>query len=62
MTFNAKRLNQIYVQEIVYLHGVIISIISDRGSVFTSRFGRAFQEELGNQVELSITFYLQKDD
>ena len=29
---------KLYVKHIVYLHGVPISIISDRGSVFTSRF------------------------
>lgn len=46
MTFSAKRLAYIYVWEIVHLHGVPISIISDHGSMFTLRFWRAFQEEL----------------
>ena len=31
---------ELYVKLIVCLHGVPISIASDRGSVFTSRFGR----------------------
>lgn len=42
-TFNAERLAHIYIQEIVWLHGVAIPIISDRGSQFTSSFWRTFQ-------------------
>ena len=39
VTYNADRLAKIYVSEIVRLHGVPLSIISDRGTQFTSLFG-----------------------
>ena len=41
-TFNASQYAQLYIDEIVKLHGFPISIISDRGSQFTSQFWRAF--------------------
>ena len=37
-TYNSDKLAKIYIQEIVRLHGVPISIISDRGTQFTSHF------------------------
>ena len=38
MTYNAKKLAKLYISEIVRLHGVPHSIISDRGTQFTSNF------------------------
>ena len=60
-TFSAERLARIYIREVVRLHGVPVSIISDRGSQFTSSFWRAFQEELGTRVHLSTAFHPQTD-
>ncbi|XP_070010998.1 uncharacterized protein [Nicotiana sylvestris] len=48
-TYTSERMAQIYIQEIVWLHGVPVSIISDRGLQFTSHFWRAVQSELGTQ-------------
>ena len=47
VSYSAERLARVYIQEVVRLHGVPISIISDRGSQFTSSFWQTFQEELG---------------
>ncbi|WMV58523.1 hypothetical protein MTR67_051908, partial [Solanum verrucosum] len=38
--YNAEQLAKVYVKEIVRLHGALLSIISDRGSQFTSKFWR----------------------
>ncbi|XP_019228487.1 PREDICTED: uncharacterized protein LOC109209634, partial [Nicotiana attenuata] len=60
-TYTAERYAQIYIREIVRLHGVPVSIISDRGPQFTSHFWRAVQSELGTRVELSTAFHPQTD-
>ena len=43
------------------LHGIPLSIISNRDGKFTSRFWRSFQEGLGTKVKLSTTFHSQTD-
>ena len=43
------------------LHGVPLSIISDRGPQFTSHLWKSFQKGLGTQVNLSTTFHPQTD-
>ena len=43
MTFALKRLCRLYIQEIVRLHGVAVSIVSDRGLRFTAHFWKSFQ-------------------
>lgn len=60
-SFSAERLARIYIREVVRLHGVPVSIISDRGSQFTSSFWRTFQDELGTRVDLSTAFHPQTD-
>ncbi|XP_070032543.1 uncharacterized protein [Nicotiana tomentosiformis] len=60
-TYTSERLAQIYIQEIVRLHGVPVSIISDRGPQLTSHFWRVVQSELGTRVELNIAFHPQDD-
>ncbi|XP_070010114.1 uncharacterized protein [Nicotiana sylvestris] len=46
-TYSSERLVQIYIYEIVQIHGVLVSIISDRGTWFTLQFLTAVQRELG---------------
>ena len=60
-TYGVAKYAQIYLDEIVRLHGVPVSIISDRGTQFTSRFWRALQEALGTRLDLSTTFHPQTD-
>ena len=38
---------RLYIQELVRLHGVPLSIISDRGTQCTLQFWKAFQKGLG---------------
>ena len=49
-TFSAKHYATIFIDEIVCRHGIPLSIISDRGAQFTSRFWRSFQEGLGTSA------------
>ncbi|WMV09508.1 hypothetical protein MTR67_002893 [Solanum verrucosum] len=43
------------------MHGVPLSIISDRRPQFTFHFWKSFQKGLGTQVNLSTTFNPQTD-
>ena len=56
-TYSAEDYVKLYINEIVRLHGVPFSIISDRGPQFTSHFWKSFQKGLGTQVNLSTTFH-----
>jgi transposase InsO family protein len=61
VTNSLERLAQLYIDEIIRLHGIPVSIISDRDSRFTSRFQRSLQEALGTQLKYSTTFHPQTD-
>ncbi|CAN7105471.1 unnamed protein product [Brassica rapa subsp. narinosa] len=50
-----------YIDEIVRLHGVPASIVSDRDSRFTSFFWKAFQKALGTRVNMSTAYHPQTD-
>ena len=52
MDYSLDKLVEIYVSEIVRLHGVPVSIISDRDLRFTSRFRKKLQEALGTKLNL----------
>ena len=52
---------RIFIYEVLCRHRISLSIISDRGAQFTSRFWRSFQEVLGTKVKLSTAFHLQTD-
>ena len=57
--YSLDKLAELYIKEIVRLHGIPISIISHRDPRFTSRFWGQFQEALGTQLNFSIAFHLQ---
>ena len=61
VTYNAEKLAKIYISEIVRLHGVPLSIISDRGTQLTSKFWKTLHAELGTRLDLSTAFYPQTD-
>lgn len=55
------RLSQLYIQEIVRVHGVPLSIISDRGLRFTFWFWQSLEAALGIKLCLSTTYHPQID-
>ena len=59
VTYNAEKLAKLYISEIVRLHGVPLSIISDRGTQFTSMFWKTLHAELGTRLDLSTAFTLR---
>ena len=52
VTDTADTLSVIYIREIVRLHGIPISIVSDRDSKFASHFWQSLQKVLGTQILL----------
>lgn len=60
-TDGAAVLAKKFVSEIVKLHGVPVSIVSDRDSKFTSAFWRVFQAEMGTKVQMSTAYHPQTD-
>ena len=59
--FSLDRLVGLYISEIVRLHGVPISIVSDRDLRFTSQFWPKLQRALGTTLHCSTTFHSQTD-
>nr|GEV32859.1 hypothetical protein [Tanacetum cinerariifolium] len=57
--YKMDRLARLYLNEIVARHGVLILIISDRDSHFTSRFWQTMQEALGTKLDISTTYHPQ---
>lgn len=53
--------NKSYINEIVTRHRVLISIISNKDSHFTSWFWQLFQKALGTQLYLNTAYSPQKD-
>ena len=56
-----EKLAQVYLDEIVRLHGVPVSIVSDRDPRFTSRFWPSLQKALGTRLHFSTAFHPQTE-
>jgi len=61
ISFPVSQLAEIYIREIVKLHGVPSSIVSDRDPRFTFRFWKSLQEALGSKLRLSSAYHPQTD-
>ncbi|KAA0046171.1 pol protein [Cucumis melo var. makuwa] len=60
-TYTANKWGQLYMTEIVRLHGVHVSIVSDRDAHFTSKFWKVLQLALGTGLDFSTAFHPQTD-
>ena len=60
-TTKASELASLYVKEVVRLHGLPESIVSDQDSKFTSKFWSETHRILGTKLLMSTAFHLQMD-
>nr|GEV97521.1 putative reverse transcriptase domain-containing protein [Tanacetum cinerariifolium] len=60
-TETMDKLTQLYLKEIVCRHGVLILIISDQNSHFTSRFWKSLQKALRTNLDTSTAYHPQTD-
>ena len=61
MTFTQEEFCRLYIQEIVQLHGVLVSIVSNQDPRFTVHFWKSFQRVMGTQLMITSTFHPQTD-
>ena len=61
ITFTLERFCRLYIREIVRLHGVPVSIVSDRDPRFTTHFWKSFQKAMGTRLTMSTAFHPQTD-
>ncbi|WCJ39071.1 Transposon Tf2-6 polyprotein [Euphorbia peplus] len=59
--YSLDKLAGIYVNEVVRLHGVPLSIVSDRDPRFTSQFWQSLHRALGTRLKFSTSFHPQTD-
>ena len=59
--FSLDRLAELYINEIVKLHDVPVSIVSNRDPRFTSRFWPKLQNALGTTLHFSTAFHPQTE-
>ena len=57
--YSLDKLVDLYIKEIVRLHGIPVSIILDRDLRFTSRFWGKLKVVLGTRLNFSTTFHRQ---
>jgi len=61
MTDSVDKLAKIYINEVVQLHEIPVSIISDRDPRFSSRLWSIIQHVLGKRLDINTAFHLQTD-
>ncbi|KAA3469062.1 RNA-directed DNA polymerase-like protein [Gossypium australe] len=59
--YSLDRLAELYTSEIMRLHGVPSSLVSERYPRFTSRFWKKLQKALGTKLHFSTAFHPQTD-
>ena len=61
LDYSTDHLVKLYVNEIVRLHGIPLSIVSDSDPRFTSRFWKKLQSAFGTRLNFSTAFHPQTD-
>ena len=61
MTFTLEEFCRLYIREIVWLHEVPVSIVSDQDPRFMAHFWKSFQRSMGTRLMMSTAFHPQTD-
>ena len=56
MTFTVEEFCRFYIREIVWLHGMPVSIVLNRDPRFTAHFWESFQRAIGTQLMIGTAF------
>ncbi|KAJ1703891.1 hypothetical protein LUZ63_003670 [Rhynchospora breviuscula] len=59
--YTASSVAQLFLENIYKLHGLPVSIVSDRDPVFTSQFWKELMRKLGIQLNMSTSYHPQTD-
>ena len=57
LDYSMDRLAELYMSEIIRLHGIPLSIVSNRDAWFMSRFWKELQSAFGTKLNFSIAFH-----
>jgi transposase InsO family protein len=60
-TYKGSQLVELYMAQIMSLHGVPKKIVSHRGSQFSSRFWRSLHENMNTKLNFSTAYHPQTD-
>ena len=60
--YSAESVADAFFSEIVHLHGLPVSIVSDRDPVFTSTFWQSLFRTMGIKLNMSTAFHPQSDE
>jgi hypothetical protein len=60
-TYTTSKLADLYIDNILRLHGAPKTIVSDRGPQFTAKFWKSFHEAMGTTLDYSTAFHPQTD-
>ena len=58
---STEKLAALYMRHIYRIHGVPVSIVSDRDTRFTSHFWKSLHDSLGTQLKFSTAYHPQTD-
>ena len=61
MAFTLEEFCRLYMREIVQLHGVLVSTVTDWDPKFTAHFWKSLQRVMGTQLVSSTSFHPQTD-